>query len=833
MTLRSTIHLVCNSHIDPVWLWEWEEGVAEALSTFRAAAELCEEFDGFVFNHNEAVLYRWVEEYEPELFERIQRLVREGRWHIMGGWHLQPDCNMPSGESFVRQIQLGKRYFKDRFGVEPTTAINFDPFGHSRGLVQILRRSGYDSYIYCRPSQVDSGIPAPEFTWVGFDGSEIRATLAEAHYNSDPGRARAKLDAWIEERGEEPVSLLLWGVGNHGGGPSREDLRQLARAIGRKRGPSVVHSTPEAFVEEHRRACPELPRHEGDLNPWAVGCYTSMHQVKEKHRRLENELFTAEKMSTAAFVQGLIGDPRVELAEAERDLVWSEFHDSLPGSSIEAVEGGILRALGHGLEITSRVKARSFFALAAGQRQARQGEFPVLVYNPHPFEVETIVEVELQPAWLHRTKSFTTPVLRRGRAVVSVQPEKERCNIDVDHRKRLAFPAKLAPGKMNRFDCVLERVAKKPAHRLRARSGKIRFRGEDLSALINARTGLIDRLRIRGNDCLRPGAFRSLVMRDDADPWGMRVDSFPHRVGAFRLLSRQAAAHLSPTPGPALASVRVIEDGPVRSVVEALFGFGDSFLCQRYKLPKRGTELELELRVLWNEKDRMLKLAIPTLIEKPHFVGQTAYGVADLPEDGKEAVSQQWQALVSGEHDAAVTVIDDGIHGSSLVRSELRLSLLRAPAHAGHPMGPECGIVPPDRFTPRIDQGEHLFRFWLNAGAIDERLSRIDREALVRNAPPMALCFSPPGSGELPKAGVTLSDGVVQLSVFKLAESGDDLILRLFEPTGCRRTTTVALPFAGVKERVTLEAFEVKTLRFEPRAKRFVECDLLEEPIVG
>ena len=647
MTPRPTIHLVCNSHIDPVWLWEWEEGVAEALSTFRAAAELCEEFDGFVFNHNEAVLYRWVEEFEPELFERIRRLVREGRWHIMSGWFLQPDCNMPSGESFVRQIQLGKRYFKDRFGVEPTTAINFDPFGHSRGLVQILRRSGYDSYVYCRPSRVDSGIPAPEFTWVGFDGSELRATLATAHYNSDPGKARAKLDAWIEERGEEPVSLLLWGVGNHGGGPSREDLRQLARAIGRKRGPRVVHSTPEAFVEEHTAAFPELPRHEGDLNPWAVGCYTSMHRVKEQHRRLENELFTAERMSTTAFAQGLIGDPRDELAEAERDLVWSEFHDSLPGSSIEAVEGGILRAIGHGLEITSRVKARSFFALAAGQRRARAGDFPVLVFNPLPFEVETIVEAELQPPSPHRAKGFATPVLRQGRAVVPVQPEKERCNIDEDLRKRIAFPARLAPGRMNRFDCRLEMVAKKPARKLRARGGKITFRGADLEAVINARTGLVDRLRIRGNDCLRPGAFRSLLMRDDADPWGMRVDSFPHRVGAFRLLSRKAVARLSPTPGPALSAVRVIEDGPVRSVVEALFGFGDSFLCQRYKLPKRGTELELELRVLWNEKDRMLKLAIPTLIEKPHFVGQTAYGVADLPEDGTEAVSQQWQALVS------------------------------------------------------------------------------------------------------------------------------------------------------------------------------------------
>ena len=133
---RRVIHLVCNAHLDPVWLWEWPEGAAEAISTFRIAADLGEKFPGFIFNHNEAVLYEWVEEYEPALFKRIQRLVKQGKWHIMGGWYLQPDCNMPSGESFVRQILLGKKYFKDRFGVDIRTGVNLDPFGHSRGCLQ-------------------------------------------------------------------------------------------------------------------------------------------------------------------------------------------------------------------------------------------------------------------------------------------------------------------------------------------------------------------------------------------------------------------------------------------------------------------------------------------------------------------------------------------------------------------------------------------------------------------------------------------------------------------------------------------------------------------------
>jgi len=156
------LHLICNAHLDPMWLWQWEEGAAEAVSTFRVAADFCENYEGFVFNHNEVILYKWVEEYEPELFKRIQRLVADGKWHIMGGWYLQPDCNMPSGESFVRQILTGRNYFKEKFNVVPTTAINFDSFGHNRGLVQIMKKSGYDSYIFTQPSKDECPLPAED-----------------------------------------------------------------------------------------------------------------------------------------------------------------------------------------------------------------------------------------------------------------------------------------------------------------------------------------------------------------------------------------------------------------------------------------------------------------------------------------------------------------------------------------------------------------------------------------------------------------------------------------------------------------------------------------------
>ena len=824
-----TVHLLCNSHLDPVWLWEWPEGAGEALALARTVCDLCEDFDGFVFNRNEVQFYEWIEEYDPPLFQRIGRLVASGHWHVMGGWYLQPDCNLPSGESFVRQILLGKRYFREKFGVEPTTATNVDSFGHSRGLVQILAKSGYDSYLFCRPQLHEARLPGAEFTWVGYDGSEVTAALAESHYNSPPGGAAEKIQEWLQHDTAKPVRQVPWGVGNHGGGPSRQDLRNIGELMGKIRAPHIIHSTPEGYFTDLRARGDRLPRHRDDLNPWAVGCYTSVMRLKRRHRRLENELYMAEKMATTAWAQGLMEYPQAELAAATRSMLTTEFHDILGGTSIPSAEETALDDLGHGLTLAARVKTRAFFALAAGQAPGVEDEHPILVYNPHPFPLRVLVECEVQPAWPDREEKYGIPVVTAGRRKLPAQAEKEESNIDEDHRKRVVFAARLKPGRMNRFDCRFEKVAKKPADKSRVRKGKLRFKTSDLDVVVNARTGLLDRYRIHGKDYLSAGAARPLVMHDDADPWGMRVTGFRRLAGRFKLMSQADAARFAGVAGPKQPAVRVIEDGPVRTVVEALFGFGDSAICQRYKLPRQGTEIEIETRVLWFEKDRMLKLSLPTPWKGGILLGQVAFGVQEIPGDGKEAIGQKWLAVRAGDGSRALSIINDSTYGCDFKNGEMRLSLLRAPAHAGHPTGTGRPILPQDRFTPRIDQGEHLFRFWLNGGTGRERLLAVDREALAHNERPFALAYWPSGGGELPAAGPVLSDGAVQVTAFKRAEGDDGLIVRLFEPTGRRRTTTLSLGPPGLETRLRMGPFEIKTLRVDRRTGNVREVDLLEE----
>ncbi len=827
-----TLHLICNAHLDPYWLWEWEEGAAEALSTFRTAADFCEQYEGFIFNHNEVILYKWVEEYEPELFVRIQRLVRAGRWHIMGGWYLQPDCNMPSGESFVRQILTGRGYFREKFGVEPTTAINFDPFGHTRGLVQILAKAGYDSYLHCRPDNNDCPLPDADYVWVGYDGSEIAGHRTLVWYGTPTrGMIKGVLEGYLKTHGDREVGLVTWGIGNHGGGPSRRDLEDLAAVIAENDAFPIVHSTPEAYFAECRARGLERPRVERDINPWATGCYTSQVRLKQKHRLLENEYYAVEKMYANALLSGLLDYPGDALREVLCDLMVAEFHDILPGSSVQPVEDAGLRLMDHGLEILSRLKARAFFAFAAGQPKAEEDVLPVLVYNPHPFPVTASVACEFNLPDRHDEAVFFDFEAVMDGQPVPCQVETTAGNIPLEWRKRCVFDVTLAPSQINRINCLPRRHDARCAPTLPREGRHLAFRTDALEVFINTETGLVDRFRVNNQDILKPGAFAPLVMADNEDPWSMLEKRYCEIAGRFTLMTPEAGTCFSGlTLNTALPSVRVIEDGPVRVVVEALMEYGDSFLVLRYCLPKQGTEVEVHVRVHWNEKDRMLKLALPTCFDDGEYWGQVAYGRDRLPGEEREMVAQKWVAALSPSRGLALTCVNDGVYGSDFPEGEMRLTLLRSPAYSAHPIG-DRKTIPQDRYTPRIDQGERQFTFWINAGETPSRMAHVAREALARNEKPMALSFYPSGMGQRPGPGVALSDDVVVLTACKQAEQGGGVALRLFEPTGEARDTTLTIPALGIEQSVSLAPLEIKSLLLRPEARRLEEVDLLERPV--
>ncbi len=816
---KKRVHLISNAHLDPTWQWEWEEGAAEAVSTYRVAACLCEQFDEYVFCHNEAILYEWVREYEPELFKKIQRLVSAGKWYIMGGWYIQPDCNMPSGEGFVRQSLFGLQYFKKYFGVRPTTAINFDSFGHSRGLVQILAKSGYDSYIFSRPDENFCHLESDLFQWIGYDNSSVIAYRTREGYGNNLGQAVNKIKGTLRLRDKEPLCICLWGMGDHGGGASRQDILDIAafKKEMNDRGIEIFHSNPEAFFTELKNSGRILPEHKGDLNLWAPGCYTSQIRIKQKYRELENVFFSTEKMCVTAAMNGLLQYPRVEFHEALLDMLTAQFHDYLPGSSIQPVEEMGVRKLDHGIEILTRIRARAFFALAGGQTVAADDEIPILVYNPHPHEIETDIECEFM-LWIQNwSDEFYYPAVydKNGQLCPS-QPEKEHSSIPLDWRKRVVFHCRLAPSAMSRFNCKFTLIpmngVSKPIPTVLSSSTHFITDNGTMRVEINRLTGLIDKYIVNGRNYLKQGAFSLDVIRDNFDPWGMTVTEFRNKIGEFNLLSDKEGSIFSGHEEHVIPSVRVIENGDVRTVIEAVFGYNLSRAVIRYKMSKTNSSIDVEIRLLWNEKQRMVKLAIPAVFNDAQCLGQVAYGTEPLPVTGRENVSQKFIIMHNGSD--AFLVMNDGIYGSSVEDGVLKLSLLRSPSYTAHPLGPDRPVMPVDRFMPYIDQGERLYSFKISAGIFTDIVGEAGKNALVFNEKPVALSFYPCGEGKQPLPGVVINGKGIEMTAFKAAEKDDgSYIMRLFNPSGEDVETEINLPALNVAAKLKIPALQFMTYR--------------------
>ena len=829
--MSKKLHLICNAHIDPVWQWEWEEGAAETLSTFRIAADFCEEYDNFVFCHNEALLYEWIEEYDKDLFEHIRELVKKGKWHIMGGWFLQPDCNMPSGEAFVRQIYEGRKYFLEKFGVVPTVGVNVDPFGHSRGLVQIMKKSGYDGYLFMRPGDGDRFIklPGDEFKWIGYDGSEVTAVRMRGGYNSRKGKATEKIRQYIDLCNEDDFFLCLWGIGNHGGGPSKKDLDDidaLTKELSEK-GVELIQSTPEKYVEEVNKYH-DIPTYDKSLNSWAVGCYTSQVRIKQKYRLAENTLFMTEKMCSHASLSGLMEYPEKEFAEAIYDILTVQFHDSLPGSSVQPVEEMALRKLDHALEILSRVKARAFFALSAGQKKADEDKIPMLVYNPYPYKINGDFICEFMLWDQNWNDEYLMPRVHGSDGkILPSQCEKENSTIPLEWRKRVVFSATLEPMSLNRFDCAFDSVPSKPVPSLTHNDTHYIFDGDSYRVEINRSTGLVDVYSDGKTNYVRENAFALEVFDDNFDPWYMERTSWKDKIGEFTLLTPEEASVFCHTDKP-IDGVHVIESGDVRTVVEAVFGYESSRARVKYIFSKNG-KFSMDIRIQWDRRQKLVKLNIPSSFASTECIGEHAYGRETLKTSLEENVSQKYIALCSDEK--AILAINNGVYGSSYddENSSLKITLLRSPSYTAHPLQDRV-VMPQDRYMPYIEQGERDFSFTFDIGERENILDGAARQALIFNEQPMSLSFYPTGVGKIPSSPLRLEgNGTVDVTAFKKADDGNGYIIRLFNSTEKPQNATLSLFDKSVS--LNLGKYEIKTVRYD--GEKLSETDILENLLDG
>lgn len=743
----------------------------------------------------------------------------------MGGWYLQPDCNMPNGESMIRNIMEGKMFFKEHFNRTPTTAINFDSFGHSRGLVQILEKAGYDSYLVFRPDINNYDFDDSDFIWKGFADSYVIVHRSDEGYNSVWGKAKEELEELIKTK-EEDVTLFLWGVGNHGGGPTRKDLTDLSTKLEHEKY-NIIHSTPEDYFEELRSFDRELPVVERGLNPVAPGCYTSQIRVKQKHRLLENEIYSAEKMATAASVLYDRPYDRKVFKEVIKALLFAEFHDALSGTGTKQVEEDTIRILNYGLEIMSREKMDSFISLASGEPKVIDGSSTIMFYNPHPYDICGVFECELSLPNQNWTTNFMYPKVYINGERIPTQAEKEDSNFALDWRKKVVVQANLKASSMNRMDVFFDPIEERPKFDEIVSKKYYTFDNEEMEVKINTTTGLIDEYVVDGVNYLDKNSFSLIMFDDTSNPWGIK-SAKSHGKRSFQLATLHEAGEFSGLTNKVVPAIRIIEDGEVRTIVETIFSINNSNAYIRYNLPKKGTSFDVDVLVNFEEKEQYLKLMLnPASGKNSRYEGQIMFGREDLTKGDAETVSQKWVMISDDKSKNSIAVVNDSIHGSSFEDGALGLTLLRSAGYtAAHSvMG---APLQEEQWAPRMEQGEREFSFRIYAGETKELSSTIDNLALAFNEKPYGVAYCPPGTGEKRGSFISIDNKAVILSALKRAEKRDGYIMRLYESEGKNQKAIVYIPSLEIDIKIQLNPNEIKTFYIDTINNSITDTTIIE-----
>jgi alpha-mannosidase len=787
--------MIGNAHIDPVWLWQWPEGYQEVRATFRSALDRMEEYPDFVFTCDSSQFFEWVEESDPELFERIRARVADGRFQIVGGWWVEPDCNIPCGESFVRQALYGQRYLRDRFGVTATTGANVDSFGHNASIPQILRRSGADSYVFLRPGPREKTLESAVFWWESPDGSRVLAYRIPHEYcapKDDLGEHVDQAIASLPADGGEYA--VFYGVGNHGGGPTRANLDQIARLNEEGELPRLELSSLRRFFDALAAADGEFPTLRGELQHHSPGCYTTHSGIKRWNRRAENLLQRAEKWSAIADSLGVRPYPLDELTRAWKLLLFNQFHDTLAGTSIEPAYDDARDQIGH----ASSLAANAFNA--AVQSIARQIHIepeeemrPVVVFNPHPWPLRTDVEVEY--TWL---RAEGAQVVDDAGEHVPMQLTRPLTTMSA-LRGRLAFPVDVPPLGYRTYRI---RKGSVPGDPLGATDTTLE--NEHLLLELDPATGRIARLVLKatGADFAAPGQTHAVVIDDPSDTWGHGIRAYDRQLGEFECVD-----------------VRLLESGPVRAILRVASRFGSSTLREDYVLAANAGHVDVRVTLDWHEQLKLLKLRYPTSVETDRATFETPYGHLERPADGDEEPGQSWVDVSAAGR--GLTVINDAKHGYDVRGGDIGISAVRSPVWAWHsPRELEEGGD-----FEYMDQGQQSFLVRLVPHAGDWRAADVVRRAAELNQPAFAL-IETFHEGPLPQRRSFGSDGGgdAVVTVLKGGEDGGRAV-RAFEAAGRRSTGSFEL--LGRTIEAEFGPHEIKTFLLRDDGT-VVETDLLE-----
>ncbi len=831
-------HLTGNSHIDAAWLWPWTETVDVVKRTFTSAAQLMGEYPTYTFSQSAAQYSEWMADKYPDLNAQIASRVKEGRWEIVGGMWIEPDLNLPDGESQVRQLLVGQASFQKLYGVRAKIGWNPDSFGYNWQLPQIYKRSGIDYFVTQKMHWNDTNqLPLKLFWWQSPDGSKVLTYFPDdyAYTNVDPVRLSASL-ALARTRAAGMMNMLdLFGVGDHGGGPTRMMLDE---------GLHWMEPGKVVPKEEFATALPYFKAAEAQLNPdsptWNYGTlgrgeaklpspgqgqisvptwkdelyfeyhrgvYTTQAAHKRNMRDSETWMLNAEKAASVASLDGL-PYPARELNEAWKKVLFNQFHDLAAGSGIATIYRDAQKDYDQVRATTDEVTSASLNTIAQRVDTRGKGDLPIFVWNPLAWKRGGTVEVTVQ---MPRPTDAVSLVNAKGHVV----PSQVLSSDPATHTFRLLVQLEEVP---SLGYTVLHAIEGRRDFDTDLKANGLTLENSRLRVVLDPNTGCITSLYDRrgGFEALAPGAcgnelqaFHDLPKQYDA--WNVDPGTFD----------------VAPTLLHQVESIQLVETGPLRAVVRVKRSWGKSTFSQDITLFRDDDKVRVSNDIDWHETHVLLKAAFPLAAASDKATFEIPYGSIERPTTRNnsfekaqfEVPAMRWAD--EGDGRQGFSLINDSKYGYDAVGNTLRLTLLRSPTW-------------PD---PDADRGSQHFAYalyphmgsWKTAGTV--------AKGWEFNVGLHAMQISSHEGSSAPEHSFAGIDGQhAILTALKQAEDGKALVARLYEwageggeitltvPPGAKSAQVVnlmeepigqTLPVTGSSVKVPITPYMIQTVRLE------------------
>ena len=787
------IHWVGHAHLDLAWLWPVAETWDVAERTFTSVLQLQQDFPELIFCHSSPALYAWLEVNRPSLFAQIQAQVAAGRWEVAAGLWIEPELNLISGESLVRQVLYGQRYTQATFGHLSPIAWLPDSFGFCWQLPQILKQGGVDYFVTQKLRWNDATVfPHQAFWWRSPDQTQILAVMLPPIGTSiDPVQMATHAQEWEAATGI-PTSLWLPGVGDHGGGPTRDMLEVARRWQQSPLFPQLQPTSVTQFCRQIEAQAEQAPVWDDELYlEYHRGCYTSHADQKAYNRRCEHLLVEAELFSAVATLVAAQPYPHIELEHAWKQVLFNQFHDILPGSAIPSVFEDANRDWQAAEQTATRCLDLALGAIAhAIQFPAppHPDSQPIVLFNSLNWHRTELVSVPLPT---HSERSLTWQVLDWDGQPTLTQPhadaEQPTLLFEATDVPPLGYKVYwLAPGEDGQSSppTPLPTVSKGsdsfPPH---TTNGTLALAGppadwilenESLHIEVSPETGELIRVfdRVNQREVLSGSGNQLQFFQDQGqywDAWNLDPDYADHAL-----------------PGAQLDSIQWLSWGPLQQRLRVTQVIGQSRFCQEYVLNRSSPLLRIETHVDWQERQVLVKTAFPLTVEADMATYEIPAGAIErptLPNPDLEPSQQakwevpalQWADLTQKQSGQTygVSVLNDCKYGYDAQPSQLRLTLLRSPNW-------------PD---PGCDRGPHHFTTALYPHGGTWQTARTTHRGYELNRPLRVVM--PQGdavpSGPLPPQGAFLEWSAPNLILMGLKRSEDEpnrWILRCYECHG-------------------------------------------------